>query len=96
MFVMCAISFALCYSNDDSFLVILQHVFADTLRSSTILVAGSVSFLFKAVPSDIADAWAAIGVSFIICISAIPLTQGIVGTAFEIRRLRTEFQEKCV
>ena len=70
-------------------------MFADTLRSSTILVAGILPFLFKDVPSDISDAWAALFVSFIIFISCIPLLQGIVGTMYEIREVMKAFQDEC-
>ena len=66
----------------------LKHVFADFLRSSTIFVAGIVAFFIESIDTFIADAWAALVVSFTIFISCIPLIIGIVRTAKEIITLK--------
>ena len=63
-----------------------QHVFADTLRSITTLVAAGFSALFPDIlsPAD-ADSWGAIFISIIIIVSLGPLIQGLYLTAVEIR-----------
>lgn len=62
------------------------HVFADTLRSITTLVAAGFSALFPDIlsPAD-ADSWGAIFISIIIIVSLGPLIQGLYLTAVEIR-----------
>jgi Co/Zn/Cd efflux system component len=62
------------------------HVFADTLRSITVLIAAGIAFLFPLwlSPTE-ADSWGAIVVSFIILASTLPLLQGLYSTACKIR-----------
>lgn len=62
------------------------HVFADTLRSITTLVAAGFSALFPDILSAAdADSWGAIIISIIIIVSLGPLIQGLYLTAVEIR-----------
>lgn len=62
----------------------LQHVMADTLRSTAVLVAAIISLCFKSVTGSIADSVATIVVSVIILISLLPLLRGLVITANKI------------
>jgi Co/Zn/Cd efflux system component len=64
------------------------HIAADTLRSISVLVAASFSALFPQYLSPMhADSLGAILVSLVILISLLPLFQGMVNTAMEIRHL---------
>jgi len=63
------------------------HVCADTLRSTAVLVAAGLAFLMPSLDGATADSLAAVAVSFIILVSVIPLLQGLVRTALELRRL---------
>ncbi len=67
---------------------VLKHVFADTLRSITTLLAACFSWIFPDMlsPAD-ADSWGAIIISIIIIVSLGPLIQGLFSTATEIREL---------
>ena len=71
----------------------LKHIFADFLRSSTILFAGTVSFFIESINTATADAWAALVVSVTIFVSCIPLVLGIVRTVKEIRTLKNLLKE---
>lgn len=66
-----------------------QHVCADTLRSTAVLIAAAVSFLFPASLSpSTSDAAAAVAVSIIILASLLPLLHCLVKTALAIHHLR--------
>lgn len=69
-------------------LVILQHVCADTLRSTAVLVAAAIATIFPSLDGANVDAVAAVVVSVIIFVSLVPLVQGLVLTGIEIRRLK--------
>mmetsp|Transcript_28361 Transcript_28361/g.59267 ORF Transcript_28361/g.59267 Transcript_28361/m.59267 type:complete len:90 (+) Transcript_28361:61-330(+) len=64
-----------------------QHVCADTLRSTAVLIAAGIATVFQSIDGGKADAIAAVVVSVIILVSIIPLMQGLVLTGFEIRYL---------
>lgn len=57
------------------------HIVADTMRSTAVLIAAAIAFLFDSVASDAADASAALVVSITILISLIPLIRGLFVTA---------------
>ena len=54
-----------------------QHVFADTLRSTAVLIAAGMSYTFKIGAPAVVDAVAALAVSLIILCSLGPLLGGI-------------------
>lgn len=60
------------------------HVFADTLRSIAVLLAGSVSFFTNVLSPTSADALAALVVSIVIFMSCVPLVRGMAKTLSEI------------
>lgn len=65
--------------------VLLQHICADTLRSSAVLVAAGISQVWPDVVSgELADSMATIVVSIIILVSLIPLLHGLYETAKKI------------
>jgi Co/Zn/Cd efflux system component len=68
----------------------LQHVFADTLRSISVLSAGGIAYYTNLIDASTADAAAAFSVSLIIFFSCIPLIQGIYNTLHEIIALRRQ------
>jgi Co/Zn/Cd efflux system component len=63
------------------------HVCADTLRSVAVVLAAGIATIFPSIPGETADAAAAVAVSIIIFVSLLPLIQGLVITAFEIKYL---------
>lgn len=65
------------------------HVFADTLRSLAVILAGLISET-TSVRGDDADAWAAVVVSVIIFVTVVPLVQGLRGTVQVYRGLGEE------
>jgi Co/Zn/Cd efflux system component len=74
-----------------------QHVCADTLRSTAVLIAASVALCIPSSyvhASDMADAVAALAVSVIILCTLIPLIQGLVRTAGHIVRLLRQKDER--
>lgn len=67
------------------------HVWADTMRSTAVLVAASISLSSDGkVKSQDADAWAAIVVSGIILASVLPLMYGLWGKVHELNRALVE------
>lgn len=65
-----------------------QHVCADTLRSTAVLIAAGFAFLLpKNLSASNSDAIAAVAVSVIILGSLLPLVQGLVLTALQIYHL---------
>ena len=54
------------------------------MRSTAVLVAAGIAFSFDSVPSDQADAWAAVAVSVTILLSLVPLLRGLFVTARQI------------
>ena len=65
-----------------------QHVFADTMRSVAVLLAGSLSYYTHLISPTMADSSAAIIVSLVIFLSCLPLIKGLVDTIREITVLR--------
>mmetsp|Transcript_23638 Transcript_23638/g.50034 ORF Transcript_23638/g.50034 Transcript_23638/m.50034 type:complete len:309 (+) Transcript_23638:789-1715(+) len=63
------------------------HVFADTLRSTAVLLAAGLSYTFKVGAPAMVDALAALAVSFIILISLGPLLRGILHAWGQLRHL---------
>jgi len=63
---------------------ITQHICADTLRSTAVLIAGGIACAFNSVSSERADSWAAIAVSITILMSLVPLLRGLFVTARQI------------
>ncbi|KAL7478298.1 hypothetical protein ACHAW6_004080 [Cyclotella cf. meneghiniana] len=63
------------------------HVFADTLRSTAVLLAAGISYTFKLGAPAVVDALAALAVSFIILMSLGPLLRGIFHAWKQLRRL---------
>lgn len=73
------------------------HICADTLRSTAVLIAALISFLWPEVVSgEMADSMATIVVSIIILISLIPLLHGLVETAKKIWLLSTHPQRPAI
>lgn len=69
----------------------LQHVCADTLRSSAVLVAAIISFLWPdLVSGELADSMATVVVSVIILVSLVPLLNGLFKTSRQIVALSTD------
>lgn len=64
-----------------------KHVFADTLRSTAVLLAAGISYTFKLGAPAVVDALAALAVSFIILMSLGPLLRGIFHAWKQLRRL---------
>ena len=67
-----------------AFLLLQQHICADTMRSAAVLVAAAIAFFFDAVTPAAADSWGAIVVSITILVSLIPLIRGLVVTARQL------------
>jgi Co/Zn/Cd efflux system component len=63
------------------------HVFADTLRSTAVLLAAGISYTFKVGAPAFVDAIAALAVSVIILLSLGPLLRGIGHAWVQLRRL---------
>lgn len=63
------------------------HLIADTLRSISVLAAALISKSYKSVDSELADAWAAIVVSFIIFLTALPLLHQLWHNLQKLRRI---------
>jgi len=63
------------------------HVFADTLRSTAVLLAAGISYTFQLGAPAVVDALAALAVSFIILMSLGPLLKGIFHAWRQLRRL---------
>jgi Co/Zn/Cd efflux system component len=80
----CSIPF---FSHLFSFNSILQHVFADTLRSTAVLLAAGISYVFNIGAPATVDAVAALAVSIIILMSLGPLLRGIYHAWSQFSRL---------
>lgn len=63
-------------------------MFADTLRSVAVLVAGALSFFTNLISPTFADASAALVVSLVIFMSCVPLVKGMAKTLHEIILMR--------
>jgi len=63
------------------------HVFADTLRSTAVLLAAGVSYTFKVGTPAVVDAVAALAVSLIILFSLGPLLNGILHACRQLQHL---------
>ena len=68
----------------------VQHVLADTMRSIALIFAACLSYFTDLVSPAIADASAAIFISFIIFLSCIPLIKGLIKTLCELLQMRRE------
>ena len=79
--------FHVAYSDANKCCGAQQHVFADTLRSMAVLSAACIAYNTDLVSAEVADAVAAVIVSFIILLSCLPLTKGLLYTAMEIRHM---------
>mmetsp|Transcript_21124 Transcript_21124/g.27796 ORF Transcript_21124/g.27796 Transcript_21124/m.27796 type:complete len:450 (-) Transcript_21124:168-1517(-) len=66
------------------------HVFADTCRSIAVVIASSIAKLVDGITAEEADSTAAVVVSVLILLSLIPLFQGLVQTATELKAIREE------
>jgi Co/Zn/Cd efflux system component len=66
------------------------HVIADTLRSIAVIIAAVIAKLVPAFTPILADASAAVVVSFLIVLSLIPLVQGLVRRILELRAIYAE------
>jgi len=64
------------------------HVFADTMRSIVVLLAGALAYFTDIISPTVADASAAIFVSAVIFLSCIPLIKGLLKTVHEITIMR--------
>lgn len=63
------------------------HVFADTLRSTAVLIAAGTAYMFKLGEPEMVDAAAALAVSLIILFSLGPLLKGIFHAWGQLRHL---------
>jgi len=63
------------------------HVFADTLRSTAVLIAAGLSYVLKLGAPTVVDAVAALAVSLIILFSLGPLLRGIFHASGQLRHL---------
>jgi len=66
------------------------HVFADTVRSITVIVASIIAEVSQRVTPEEADAAAAVIVSAIILLSLVPLFSGLTRTWRELRSIDAE------
>ncbi len=66
------------------------HVFADTIRSITVIVASLIAEVSERVTPEEADAAAAVIVSAIILLSLVPLFSGLIRTWRELRSIAAE------
>ena len=77
-----------------------QHVFADTLRSTAVLIAAGLSYCLKVGDPPFVDAIAALAVSIIILLSLGPLLNGIIHAAEQLKQLsrlkKTRFSQISV
>ena len=64
-----------------------QHVFADTLRSTAVLLAAGLAYIFEVGAPAVVDAVAALAVSLIILFSLGPLLKGIFHAWGQLRHL---------
>ena len=67
---------------------IIKHVFADTMRSTAVLIAAGLSYTLNLGEPDIVDAVAALAVSLIILFSLGPLLRGILHAIGQMRHLK--------
>ena len=67
-----------------------QHVFADTLRSIAVIIAGVLAEVVDGVTPEEADATAAVVVSGLILLSLLPLFHGLKHTYAELKAIRAE------
>lgn len=73
------------------FALVQQHICADTMRSTAVLVAAIISQIWpELVSGELADAMATIVVSVIILVSLLPLLNGLVSTARQIVAVSTD------
>jgi Co/Zn/Cd efflux system component len=72
------------------------HVFADTLRSLAVILASTISQLAGAVTPEVADSAAALAVSILILLSLIPLFQGLIQSASELRGILAEEKSEAM
>mmetsp|Transcript_9733 Transcript_9733/g.21174 ORF Transcript_9733/g.21174 Transcript_9733/m.21174 type:complete len:418 (-) Transcript_9733:153-1406(-) len=66
------------------------HVFADTLRSTAVIIASIVAIFVESVTPEEADATAAVVVSIIIFVSLIPLFRGLLNTLSKLRKVNAD------
>jgi Co/Zn/Cd efflux system component len=66
------------------------HVFADTLRSIAVIVAAALAEIVPNITPEVADATAAVVVSFLILLSLIPLIQGLISSITELLSILEE------
>jgi len=62
------------------------HVFADTLRSTAVIIATMLADFVPAITPEEADASAAVVVSALILLSLVPLARGMMHTVRELRK----------
>lgn len=65
-----------------------QHVCADTMRSTAVLIAAILATTVSSIDGAVADSLAAIVVSIIIFVSILPLLRGLLITARQIQALK--------
>jgi Co/Zn/Cd efflux system component len=68
------------------------HVLADTLRSIAVITAVLLA-LYNDIEPALADATAALIVSFLIALSLIPLIQGLYNNVYELYHIRSQLQQ---
>jgi Co/Zn/Cd efflux system component len=68
------------------------HVFADTLRSLAVILASLLAQFTSSITSEVADATAAVVVSFLIMLSLLPLFGGMAQTFRSLQRIRGEIE----
>ena len=68
------------------------HIMADTMRSVAVITAVLLA-LVKGIEPALADAVAALIVSFLIVLSVIPLVQGLYRTSCELCQIRLLLQQ---
>jgi Co/Zn/Cd efflux system component len=66
------------------------HVFADTLRSSAVIIAAVVAILVPTISPEEADATAAVIVCFLIFMSMVPLVRGLTKSLQMLLSIRAE------
>ena len=69
---------------------LLQHVFADTLRSLAVILASLLAEFTSSVTSEVADSAAAVVVSILIILSLVPLFSGMVQTYHSLKRVERQ------
>ncbi len=67
-----------------------KHIFADTLRSLSVIIAAIIAFSVDSVSPEVADSTAALIVSIIIFMSLLPLFRGIMQTWGELQSISRE------